>query len=102
MNILIESCREKSKLTLRIKRMRKIRVLFFRYQIYNKSKPKNIPIKIFKSVALFQIVTRCIEVIPLILVPNCLADWNKNILKFFLIQEKVCFCECNNLEYVKY
>lgn len=66
MNILIESCREKSTLTLRIKRMRqKKRILFFRYQIYNKSKPKNIPIRIFKSVVLFQIITRCIVVITL-------------------------------------
>ena len=29
------------------------------------------------------------------------TDWNKNILKFFLIQEKVYFCKRNNLEYVK-
>ena len=29
------------------------------------------------------------------------TDWNKNILKFFLIQEKVYFCERDNLEYVK-
>ena len=28
-------------------------------------------------------------------------DWNKNILKFFLIQEKVYFCKRDNLEYVK-
>ena len=30
------------------------------------------------------------------------TDWNKNILKFFFIQEKVYFCKHNNLEYVKY
>ena len=30
------------------------------------------------------------------------TDWNKNILKFFLIQEKVYICTCDNLEYVKY
>lgn len=29
-------------------------------------------------------------------------NWNKNILKFFLIQEKVYFCRRNNLEYVKF
>lgn len=30
------------------------------------------------------------------------TDWNKNILKFFLTQEKVYICKCDNLEYVIY
>ena len=37
-----------------------------------------------------------------LLVVSQTIDWNKNILKFFLIQEKVYFCKRDNLEYVKY
>ena len=30
------------------------------------------------------------------------TDWNKNILNFFLTQEKVYICKCDDLEYVIY